>query len=159
MQAAEINILDDGTYKVPAGSITEEGTYFYVKYAKNAAIADESPINVVETVSLDGSPYSWRVNDNLKADGSINTADGLYTDIVTRQDGRRVFFETQDAGQTDELCKDVRYYLNVSGDYYVYRLTDNPENRFEKITVNEVEPGMRVWYGLRNSVITFIIVK
>lgn len=157
--ALDIKILNDASYKVPLGSVSDNSTYFYVKYAKNAAIADESPINIVETVSLDGSPYSWKVNDNLNQDGSLNSADGLYTDVVTRSDGRRIFFETQDSKQTDPNSKDARYYLNVLSDYYVYRLTDNPNNRFEQVTVNEIEPGMRVWYGLRNSTISFVIIK
>lgn len=153
--AATIKILDDGTYTVPALSVEGAEMYSMVKYAENVAIPDESPINIVEIIAgLSGSPYGW---DAQKTSTSSTAPDGFYTDIVTKCDGRRVFFETL----TDENDKEsnVRYYVNITTDYYVYRVTDNPENRFEKVSINEVEPGMRVWYGLRNQFISFIIIE
>ena len=103
---------------------------------------------------LGGNPYGWKA---METSTSSTAPDGFYTDIVTKCDGRRVFFETL----TDEQNPDsnVRYYVNITTDYYVYRLTDNPENRFEQVTINEVLPGMRVWYGLRNQFVSFMIIE
>ena len=153
--AATVKMLNDATYTVPASSVDGAGKYSVVKYAKNVAIFDESPVNVVEIVAnLNGNPYGWAASETST---SASAADGFYTDIVTKCDGRRVFLETL----TDESdpSSNVRYYVNVTTDYYVYRLTDNPENRLKQVSINEVEPGMRIWYGLRNQFISFIIIE
>lgn len=153
--AANVKILNEGTFTVPASKVSSAGKYSIIKYAENVVIPDESPINIVEVMAdLSSNPYGWNANETST---SSTAPDGFYTDIVTKCDGRRVFFETLKDEEDDD--SNVRYYVNVTTDYYVYRLTDNPENRFEEVTINEVLPGMRVWYGLRNQHISFMIIE